>query len=133
MHLVIVHVGGTRKLKEFNRQHNNITVKAIMTGIMSSSSKDTENFSLKIDLIDLEITPDTDYKFILVHQDNFSKIFDPHYTQTKREEEVIYCIFSLLLESRTSLIPTMVENFLTRLLKLKLQEAKCQKTETELK
>jgi len=112
-HVAVGHGGRTRMLKECSRKYKNITVEAIMTYLKLCEPCQKKQKTLKksivikpilhsemnsrcqIDLIDLQINPDGNYKFILVYQDHFTKFVILRALKTKRAAEVAYHLLDI--------------------------------------
>ncbi|XP_067132087.1 KRAB-A domain-containing protein 2-like [Centruroides vittatus] len=89
-----------------------IVVRPILHSEMNSRSQ--------VDLIDLQTTPDENYKFILVYQDHLTKFVIFRALQTKRAVKVANHLLDIFTTfgAPSTFIPIMVENSLTKLLRV---------------
>ncbi|XP_023239475.1 KRAB-A domain-containing protein 2-like [Centruroides sculpturatus] len=112
-HVAVGHSGRTWMLKECNCKYKNVTVEATMTylklcqpcqkkqknlkkGIVVRPILHSEmNSRCQVDLIDLQTTPDRNYKFILVYQVHLTKSVILRALQTKRAVEVAYHLLDI--------------------------------------
>lgn len=106
-HLSIGHGGRNRILKELKKKYKNITTEVVMIylnlcesckkkskvpqkGIARSMVFQEMNSRCQVDLIDMQLQPDNDFKFIFVYQNHLTKFVQLCSLKSKRAEEVAY-------------------------------------------
>ena len=112
-HLVIAHDGRNRMIKETQTKYKNITAKSIMlylrlcvpclkkskvpkNGLLIKPMIFSEmNSRALVDLIDMQIQPDGDLKWIFVYQDHLTKFVQLRPVTSKRASEIAYQLLDI--------------------------------------
>nr|XP_027777949.2 SCAN domain-containing protein 3 [Marmota flaviventris] len=109
-HLSIGHGGRTRMEKELQAKYKNITKEVIMLYLTLCKPCQQKNSKLKkvltskikevnsrcqVDLIDMQLNPDGEYKFIMYYQDLHTKLSFLRSLKSKRPEEVAHALLDI--------------------------------------
>jgi hypothetical protein len=112
-HIAVGHGGRTRMMKELNRKYKNMTIESIVTylrlcepsqqkqrtlkkGLVVNPILHNEiNYRCQAGLIDMKSNPVRDMKFILVYQDQPSKLVLLRSLHSKRADEVKYHLLEI--------------------------------------
>lgn len=110
-HLSIGHGGRTRMEKELQAKYKNITKEVIMLyltlckpcqqknsklrKILTSKPIKGINSKCQVDLIDMQLNPDGEYKFIMHYQDLCTKLSFLRSLKSKRPKEVAYALLDI--------------------------------------
>ncbi|XP_008579909.1 PREDICTED: SCAN domain-containing protein 3 [Galeopterus variegatus] len=110
-HLSIGHGGRTRMEKELQAKYKNITKEVIMLyltlckpcqqknsklkKVLSSKPIKEINSRCQVDLIDMQLTPDGEYKFIMHYQDLRTKLSFLRSLKSKRPKEVAHALLDI--------------------------------------
>uniref|UniRef100_A0A8D2CWV1 SCAN domain containing 3 n=1 Tax=Sciurus vulgaris TaxID=55149 RepID=A0A8D2CWV1_SCIVU len=110
-HLSIGHGGRTRMEKELQAKYKNITKEVIMLyltlckpcqqknsklkKVLTSKTIKEVNSRCQVDLIDMQLNPDGEYKFIMHYQDLHTKLNFLRSLKSKRPEEVAHSLLDI--------------------------------------